>query len=164
MTKPTKWLCAQRRLRSVWASAQSDQTLRCALNGLLRGPKLSSSGQRRLWSYWGDAQADLSIHWAHSHFFAFIMSRLMYTVCSERKTTSIPFYLSNLQRISAGNQQNMSLIKCQKILTRSVIKTSTLWALRGRLHTSHFITSTSKGFLKENNKNIFSFSIGNTKR
>ena len=26
MTKPTKWLCAQRRLRSVWASAQSDQS------------------------------------------------------------------------------------------------------------------------------------------
>ena len=25
MTKPTKWLCAQRRLRSAWASAQSDQ-------------------------------------------------------------------------------------------------------------------------------------------
>ena len=29
MTKPTKWVCAQRRLRSVWASAQSDQSLRC---------------------------------------------------------------------------------------------------------------------------------------
>ena len=26
MTKPTMWLCAQRRLRSVWASAQSDQS------------------------------------------------------------------------------------------------------------------------------------------
>ena len=33
MTKPTKWVCAQRRLRSDWASAQSDQSLRCALNG-----------------------------------------------------------------------------------------------------------------------------------
>ena len=33
MTKPIKWLCAQRRLRSAWASAQSDQRLRCALNG-----------------------------------------------------------------------------------------------------------------------------------
>ena len=29
MTKPTKWECAQRRLRSAWASAQSDQSLRC---------------------------------------------------------------------------------------------------------------------------------------
>ena len=33
MTKPTKWLCAQRRLRSVWASTQSDQSLCCVLNG-----------------------------------------------------------------------------------------------------------------------------------
>ena len=32
MTKPTKWVCAQRILRSAWASAQSDQSLRCALN------------------------------------------------------------------------------------------------------------------------------------
>ena len=28
-TKPTKWVCAQRRLRSAWPSAQSDQSLRC---------------------------------------------------------------------------------------------------------------------------------------
>ena len=36
VTKPTKWLSAQRRLRSAWASTQSDQSLRCALNGSLR--------------------------------------------------------------------------------------------------------------------------------
>ena len=29
MTKPKKWLCAQRRLRSARASTQSDQSLRC---------------------------------------------------------------------------------------------------------------------------------------
>ena len=29
MTKPTKWVCAQRRLRSAWAPAQSDQSLCC---------------------------------------------------------------------------------------------------------------------------------------
>ena len=33
MTKPRKWVCAQRRLRSSWVSAQSEQRLRCALNG-----------------------------------------------------------------------------------------------------------------------------------
>ena len=32
MTKPTKWVCAQGRLRSACASAQSDQSLRYALN------------------------------------------------------------------------------------------------------------------------------------
>ena len=31
MTKPTKWVCAQRRLRSAWASAQSDLSLLCPL-------------------------------------------------------------------------------------------------------------------------------------
>ena len=36
MTKPTKWLCTQRRLRSAWASTQSVQSLRCPLNGYLR--------------------------------------------------------------------------------------------------------------------------------
>ena len=44
MTKPTKWLCAQRRLRSTWASAQSDQS--------------SLSVWRKLGS--------LATHWAHS--------------------------------------------------------------------------------------------------
>ena len=29
MTKPTKWLCAKRRLRSAWTSTQSGQSLRC---------------------------------------------------------------------------------------------------------------------------------------
>ena len=38
MTKPTMWLCAQRRLRLAWASAQSDQSLRCPHEAL--GPYL----------------------------------------------------------------------------------------------------------------------------
>ena len=29
MTKPTKWVCAQQRLRSAWASTQSDQSSLC---------------------------------------------------------------------------------------------------------------------------------------
>ena len=29
MTKPTKWVCTKRRLRSAWASTQSDQSLHC---------------------------------------------------------------------------------------------------------------------------------------
>ena len=37
MTKPAKWRCAQRRLRSAWASARSDQSLRCPLEECL-GP------------------------------------------------------------------------------------------------------------------------------
>ena len=37
--KTNKWLCAQRKLRSAWASAQSDQSLRCPHEENL-GPKL----------------------------------------------------------------------------------------------------------------------------
>ena len=59
MTNLAKWLCIQQRLRSAWASAQSDQSLRC--------PYKESS----------DAQADLSLCWAHSHFVGFVMSLLI---------------------------------------------------------------------------------------
>ena len=40
MRKPTKWLCAQWRLISAWASAQSDQSLHCPHEETL-GPWLS---------------------------------------------------------------------------------------------------------------------------
>ena len=39
MTKPTMWLCAKRRLRSAWASAQSEQSLRYAHEDTF-GPQL----------------------------------------------------------------------------------------------------------------------------
>ena len=58
MTKPTK---SQQRLRSAWASAQSDQSSLCT---------------QRLCSDWTDAQADLSLRWAHIHFVGFVMSWL----------------------------------------------------------------------------------------
>ena len=51
MTKPTIWLCAQRRLRSAWASAQSDQIR----------PVWSESSL----STWRNL-GSLPTHWAHS--------------------------------------------------------------------------------------------------
>ena len=50
MTKPTKWLCAQRRLRSAWACAQ----------------QLLFQRTSKSLSDWADAQADLSLLGAHS--------------------------------------------------------------------------------------------------
>ena len=79
MTIPTNWVCAQRRLRSAWASAQSDQTVfavRMKKHWVLSYPL---SAQRGLWSDWANAQADLSLRWAHSHFVGFVMSRLRWT-------------------------------------------------------------------------------------
>ena len=38
----------------------------------------SLSAQRRRWLDWAGAQADLSLHWAHTHFVGFVMSRLIF--------------------------------------------------------------------------------------
>ena len=107
MTKPTEWQCAQRRLRSVWASAQSDQSLRCAL---LMGPKLSSCGQQRLWSDWADAQADLKIRWAHSHFVGFVMSRL--TRSTIDWSQSLDWSQSQAQSLESDYGRGNNFIRC----------------------------------------------------
>ena len=59
--------CAQRRLRSAWASAQYGQSLRLRSVGSL-GSNFASGGQRWLWLDLADAQADLSLRWAHRSF------------------------------------------------------------------------------------------------
>ena len=56
---------AQRRLKSAWASAQSDQSFRCPLEENM-GSYYPLSAQRRLWSDWADTQADMSLRWAHT--------------------------------------------------------------------------------------------------
>ena len=73
VTKPAKWQCAQRRLRSAWASAQSDQRLRFALSGqwVAKDPSFLHANNE-----YSD-QADLSLRLAHNHIIAFVMRRLM---------------------------------------------------------------------------------------
>ena len=63
MTKPTKWLYAQRRLRSAWASAQSDQSSLSAWRNI--GPFAVIGAHCELWSDWASAQVDLSLRLAH---------------------------------------------------------------------------------------------------
>ena len=63
-------MCTQPRLRSAWASAQSDHSLRCPHEESLGPYPLST--QWRLWAVWADAQADPSLRWAHGHFVGFI--------------------------------------------------------------------------------------------
>ena len=126
MTKPTMWLCAQRRLwsdwadaqrrvRSDWASAQSDQSLRCGMPSLIRvfavrmkkGWILSYplNAQRRLWSDWADAQADLSLRCVHSHFVGFVLKRLNFLFqalslwCSYQREPKFSFILVSSLRI-----------------------------------------------------------------
>ena len=67
-------MCAQRRLRSAWAYAQSDQSLLSAwrkLGSLATYWALSEDG----WKTKADDQADLSLRWAQSHFVGFVMRR-----------------------------------------------------------------------------------------
>ena len=79
VTKPTKWLYAQWRLRSAWAD-WAPSLIRVFTVHMKKAWVLSYplSAQRWLWSYWADAQADLSLRWAHSHFVGFVMSWLIY--------------------------------------------------------------------------------------
>ena len=77
MTKPTKWLCAQRRLRSAWAFAQSDQSSLCA-QWVAKDPRFlhadsENSDQtgwmpRLIWVFAG----------RRCHFVGFVMRRLKF--------------------------------------------------------------------------------------
>ena len=82
MTKPTKWVCAQRRLRSAWAFAQSDQSRRCALNEWLRTQAFFMRIAKtliRLGRCPGWSESSLG---AQPFYVGFVMSRLKYILCS----------------------------------------------------------------------------------
>ena len=76
MTKPTKWLCARRRLRSALGirSVWSESSLSAFKKVWVLSYPLSTSED---WSDWADAQADLSVRKAHTHFVDFVMSWLV---------------------------------------------------------------------------------------
>ena len=94
-------MCAQRRLRSAWASAQSDQSL-CSAHAETLDLELPLSAQRRLWSDWADAQADLSLHWAHRSFFWFCheVAHLCFSVC-RWSALKLQYCLQRQQRFSS---------------------------------------------------------------
>ena len=79
MTKPTKWLCAQRRLRSAWASAQSDQSLRCALNVQLRTQAFFMRTAKTLNRLGGCPGWSESLLGAHSFYWFCHVAAQMYT-------------------------------------------------------------------------------------
>ena len=115
MTKPTMWLCAQRRLRSAWASAQSDQSLRCLHEAawVLIYPL---SAQRRLWSDWADAQADLSLRWAHSHIVGFVMCTSFFALPEIAMTLSNDNFITLTE--SKWPQSFFSVLPRDKLQTR----------------------------------------------
>ena len=125
MIKPTKWVCAQGRLRSSWASAQPDQSLRNALNGQLRTqgffmqtvktdqtgrmPRLAEwaaedprflHADSENWSDWADAQADLV-------FAGRTAILLVLSCCSSNTTWSVSL---NLTWFKAGRVSSVGCI------------------------------------------------------
>ena len=76
MTKSTKWVASSKESDQPWhlPSLIRVFAVRMKKAWVLSYPL---SALRRLWSDWADAQADLSLHWAHTHFVGFVMSRLI---------------------------------------------------------------------------------------
>ena len=103
MTKPTKWGCAQWRLKSAWASTQSDQSLRCLHEESL-SPYLPIERKRRHCSDRADAQADLSLCWAHTQFVGFVTRRLILNVTS--KSFDVWKAASGILQIKTGHHSS----------------------------------------------------------
>ena len=80
-------ICAKRRLRSAWASAQSDQSSLC-VQWVAKDPRFLHADSED-WSDWADAQADLSLRWAHTHFVGFVLRQLLYLVSTLLSTPEI---------------------------------------------------------------------------
>ena len=97
MTKPTKWPCPQRRLRSAWASVQSDQSLRCALNGKLRTQSVFMRTAKTLirlgWCPgWPESLLGAHSHYRFCHVAAHILSVEANALNNSAKSRLYPHY------------------------------------------------------------------------
>ena len=84
-------MCAQRRLRSAFASAQSDQSSVSAWRKL--GSLATHWAHSEDWSDWTDAQADLSLRWAHMPFCWFCHEAAHFLLYSCLYQTGFGFHL-----------------------------------------------------------------------
>ena len=107
MTKPTMWLCAQRRLRLAWTSAQSDQPSLCAqwvakdpsfLHADSEDSDLTGRMPRLIWVFAGHT----------CHFVGFVTRRLNYQqiptiLVSLVFPTSVHYQAASLQLYNRHN-------------------------------------------------------------
>ena len=100
MTKPTKWLCAQQRLRSALASAQSDQSFRCLHEDTL-GPQLpikrTAKTLNRLGGCWLKPNFMRSLHGMGNE------SDYSNGLCHTTRIAAMPIYGKNLKKSSSLN-------------------------------------------------------------
>ena len=105
-------MCAQRRLRSALASAQSDQSSLSAWRNI--------GSLATHWVHSKDSdQADLSLRWAHSHFVGFVMRWPILNHLYETRWCTINISISSLcqenwPRISATSWETLSSGLCNQ--------------------------------------------------
>ena len=107
ITKPTKWLCAQWRLRSAGYPPSLIRVFALRLMGSY-GPKLFSCAQRRFSSDLADAQADRSLRWAHSYFVGFVKSRLIWN--QMELISLVTHVITNAYKYKGNNKRYLDLI------------------------------------------------------
>ena len=150
MTKPTMWLCAQRRLRSAWASAQSDQSSLSAWRtvGSLATRWAHSEGSdqigrmpRLIWVFVGRIATLLVLSWGGSYRNASLNGRFI--VVSDPNTwaatwENISSEVSDQVRLKlacSGTETSYSLeisaIESRDIILSMQRKTKALISLRG---------------------------------
>ena len=112
--------CAQRRLRSAWASAQLIRVfaVRMKKAWVLSYPL---SAQRRLWSDWADAQADPSLQWVHIHFVGFVMSQLICVLLCHKPPKVFSWRGSNKSSMTHKHSIKSQISKLIEINRRNLV-------------------------------------------
>ena len=110
-------LCAKRRLRSAWASTQSDHSLRCS-HGETSDPL---SAQRRSWSDWVDAQADLSLCKAQMSFCWFCRAPVQDALLQQQQQQLLLLILPLLILLQS-NASITAISTCQEITSGLILQ------------------------------------------
>ena len=119
MTKPAKWVCAQQRLRSAWASVQSDQSSLCAQwVGFLHADREDSDQTGRMprliWVFTGRTLTLLVLSCRGSH----VNLGTIITICTKRWTS----LLLQLIHSSRDTRSRVFTLSCRETHLRVVYK------------------------------------------
>ena len=139
VTKPTKWLCAQRRLRSAWAPGRSDESLRCALNGQLRTQAFFMRTANTLIRLGGCPGWSESSMGAQPHFwFCHEAAQLFLKVCGCH--TLVSYELSYKMSVQTSITCNVKMLFKIKVYWKRLISPQSL-SLDGRRGTTDDVAS-----------------------
>ena len=107
-------MCAQRRLRSAWASAQSDQSSLSLWRKL--GSLPTHLAHSEDWSDWAD---DLSLRWAHSHCVGFVTRSLILSISLWIRSLLISLFIVHEVRLVREKQFQIILSRKSRNCTEN---------------------------------------------